>query len=293
VKRRGKLLAVLVFLASCEPASVTGVGDPATDAVALRVVTLAPHLAELVFAVGAGEVLAGVSSFTDYPDAAALLPVVGDAFMIDREQLALLRPDVLLAWESGTPVHVVDELRAAGFRVEVIRTRNLDDVAAALLRIGELTGHRDEAEVQARAFRKGIAERKSRFVAAEPLRVFYQVSMRPLYTINAGHYISELIAVCGADNIFSDLGDLAPMVAVEAVIERDPEVLLAGGTGEGGIFDEWQRWPRLSANRYGNQFVLPPSELGRATPRLLQAADAMCEALQQARYNRKSLAAAH
>lgn len=285
--RRGKLLAVLVFFASCEPAPVTGVADPAANAVALRIVTLAPHLAELVFAVGAGEVLAGVSSFTDYPDAAARLPVVGDAFMIDREQLALLRPDVLLAWESGTPVHVVDELRAAGFRVEVIRTRNLDDVAAALLQIGELTGHRDAAEIQARAFRKGILERRARFAAAEPLRVFYQVSMRPLYTINAGHYISELITVCGADNIFSDLGDLAPMVAVEAVIERDPEVLLAGGTGEAEIFDEWQRWPRLSANRYGNRFLLPPSELGRATPRLLQAADAMCDALQQARDNRK------
>ena len=110
--------------------------------------------------------------------------------------------------------------------------------------------------------------------------------MHPLYTINADHYISELISLCGGSNIFADLVDLAPMVAVEAVIERDPEVLLSADTGQADTFDEWRRWPQIAANRYGNRFLLPAAELGRATPRLLQAADAMCEALESARRNR-------
>ena len=252
----------------------------------MRIVTLAPHLAELVFAVGAGDMLVGVSSFTDYPAAAQDLPVVSDAFVTDRELLALLHPDLLLAWETGTPAHVIDELRAAGFRMEVIRTRSLDDVASALLRIGELTDHMAAARLLAQEYRDGVAQRRKQHADAQPIRVFYLVSTHPLYTINADHYISELISVCGGNNIFSDLVELAPMVAVEAVIERDPEVLLAADTGQTDTFDEWQRWPQIAANRHSNHFLLPASELGRATPRLLQAADAMCSALDAARGNR-------
>lgn len=278
--------ALLFFLASCEQAPETPGERQDTGVHQLRIVTLAPHLAELVFAVGAGDMLVGVSSFTDYPQAALSLPVVSDAFVTDRELLAMLQPDLLLAWESGTPVHVIDELRAAGFRLEVIRTRSLDDVAAALLHVGELTDHMATARLQAQAYEDGIDRRRVKHAGAQPIRVFYQVSMHPLYTINADHYISELISLCGGSNIFADLVDLAPMVAVEAVIERDPEVLLSADTGQADTFDEWRRWPQIAANRYGNRFLLPAAELGRATPRLLQAADAMCEALESARRNR-------
>ena len=276
------LAASLLILAACEPAEV---GAPSRDADGLRVVTLAPHLAELVFAVGAGDMLVGVSSFTDFPEEALRLPVVSDAFITDREQLAILQPNLLLAWESGTPTHVIDELRSAGFRVEVIRSRSLADVATAIEQIGALTGKAETAQRLADEFRRGLESRRTQHAADEPVRVFYQVAMRPLYTVNNDHYISELISVCGGTNIFSDLADLAPMVAVEAVIERDPEALLAGDTGDPETFSEWRRWPDIAANRFANHFLLPASELGRPTPRLLQAADAICTALATARQN--------
>ncbi|MDH3410224.1 MAG: cobalamin-binding protein, partial [Gammaproteobacteria bacterium] len=94
-----------------------------------------------MFAAGAGDTLVGVSAYSDYPDEAKQLPIIGDAFVVDQEQLAVLQPDLLLVWQSGTPEHVVDELRGAGYRVEVIRTRTLADVAAAIRRIGDLTGY--------------------------------------------------------------------------------------------------------------------------------------------------------
>lgn len=273
----------LFFSSACERQAADPAGPPAKS---LRTVTLAPHLAEMMFAVGAGDSVVGVSSFTDYPEAAASLPVVSDAFITDLELLAVLQPDLLLAWESGTPAHVIGKLNDAGYRVDVIRTRSLDDVATALEYLGDLTGHVARARELAKDFRDGIASRRATFADSAPIRVFYQISMRPLYTVNADHYISELIGLCGGQNVFSDLLDLAPMVAVEAVIERDPEVLLAGDTGQTGIFDEWQRWPNLAANRYSNRFLLPATELGRPTPRLLVAADAMCAALDEARDNR-------
>jgi iron complex transport system substrate-binding protein len=253
---------------------------------ALRVVTLAPHLAELVFAVGAEGVLVGVSSYTDYPPDAAALPVVGDAFSVDQERLALLQPTLLLAWESGTPVRIVDELRARGFRVETIETRGLEDIAVAMEQIGKLTHRSKQGMVAANEFRNGLRRLAQRFGRPLSIRVFYQVSSTPLYTVNGDHYVSELIDLCGGSNIFSDLTRLAPLVDVEAVLARDPEVMLASSDSPDDAFVVWQRWPELAANEYHNYFFLPADEIGRATPRLLTAGKTLCETLEAARRNR-------
>jgi len=251
-------------------------------------VSLSPHLAELVFAVGAGDMLVGVSAYTDYPDTAAGLPVVGDAFSLDQERLAVIRPDVLLAWKSGTPAHVVDELRARGYRVEVITTTSIDDISTALMQIGALTGHEKDAAAVVRHFEASLQELAAENSAAEPIGVFYQIAARPLYTVNAEHYVSELIEICGGTNVFADLGGLAPLIGVEAVLERDPDVILASTDAGPDAFLEWARWPELAANRYANRFLMPADEIGRATPRLLFAAQVMCDALEQARGNRNS-----
>ena len=251
-----------------------------------RVVTLAPNLTELVFAAGAGDALVGVSAYSDYPAEARQLPVIGDAFMVDQEQLAVLQPDLLLVWQSGTPAHVVDELRRVGYRVEVIQTRGIDDVGAALRRIGSLTGHEDSASAVATAFDAELTAIEQQYADEDDVRVFYQVSRRPLFTVNGEHYVSELIDACGGSNVFADLGDLAPTVDVEAVVERNPEVMLASSDAGDDAFAEWQRWPHIAANRYENLFIMPADAIGRATPRLLAAAQAVCDALQTARSRR-------
>ena len=253
---------------------------------AQRIVSLAPNLTELVFAIGAGERLVGVSAWSDYPREVLELPVVGDAFTVDQEQLMLLEPDLLLVWESGTPAHTVDELRAVGYNVATIRTRGLDDIATAMLALGELTGHRDGAAKAASDFRLQIQSLRDRYQQEPAIRVFYQVSSRPLYTVNGEHFVSELISICGGNNIFGDLNALAPTVDVEAVVDRDPEVMLASTDAGDDAFIEWERWPAIGAIRYGNQFLLPADEIGRATGRLINAGQAMCIALQQARINR-------
>jgi iron complex transport system substrate-binding protein len=256
----------------------------------LRIVTLSPHLAELVFAVGAGDLLVGVSAYTDYPEAAAALPVVGDAFNLDQEQLTVLEPDLLFSWETGTPLHVIDELRGRGYRVEVISTTTLDDLPKALEQIGALTGREKTAAAVAERFSLGLHELAVAAADVEPIRVFYQVDARPLYTINGDHFVSQLIRVCGGTNIFADLHGLAPLVSVESVLEREPEVILASSDAGPQAFDEWRRWSDLAAIRYENQFLMPANEIGRATPRLLVGARAVCEALEKGRENRGSAA---
>ena len=272
------------WLSACTEQAAT---DPATGA-APRLITLAPHLAELVYAAGAGETLVGASAYSDFPSEAGQLPVIGDAFTVDHEQLALLRPDVLVAWRSGTPSHVVDELRAMGYRVEVLETRRLEDIAIALRRVGELTGHREGAERAARAFEVGLQAIAAESAGASDISVFYQVSARPLYTVNGEHYVSQLIELCGGTNVFADLGELAPTIDVEAVVSRNPEVMLASTDAGDAAFDVWSRWPQLAANRYGNHFLMPADEIGRATPRLLVAARAVCDALDTGRQHKAS-----
>jgi iron complex transport system substrate-binding protein len=282
VTRACALVCLCAFLCACsEPASDTG-----QDGSSARIVTLAPNLAELVFAVGAGDQLVGVSAWSDYPRAVLKLPEVGDAFVVDQEQLAFLNPDLLLVWESGTPLHTVDELRKRGYRVESVRTRGLDDVAAALRRVGDLTGRQEQADAAAEEFTAGLQSLREQYVDQPPIDVFYQVSARPLYTVNREHYVSGLIDICGGRNIFDDLDDLAPAISAEAVIDRDPEVMLASTDAGDDAFALWDRWPSLAAIKYGNQFLLPADEIGRATPRLLIAGNAMCLALSQARANR-------
>ena len=287
------LLLVCVFcLSACSdyaPDSQTQTGTRETEPAELRIVSLAPHLAELVFAVGAGGMLVGVSAYTDYPDAAAKLPVVGDAFGLDQERLAVIQPDVLLAWKSGTPAHIVDEIRARGYRVEVITTTSIGDISTALKQIGTMTGHAEEADAVVREFENSLQNLMIENNDAEPVSVFYQIATRPLYTVNAEHYVSELIDICGGTNVFADLGGLAPLIGVEAVLQRNPEVILASTDAGPDAFVEWERWPDLAANRYANSFLMPADEIGRATPRLLVAAQAMCDALEKGRSNREKL----
>lgn len=275
-----RLLLTLLCLFACNAQAATG------NATSQRIISLSPHLAELVFAVGAGDRLIGVSAYTDFPQAASRIPVVGDAFMLDFERLTLLQPDLLLAWESGTPAYVIEELQSLGFKVEIIRTRDLEDVPQALRRIGGLTGNAANADAVAGDFEAGLDALRKRAAGASPIAVFYQIGKRPLYTINGSHYVSQLIEVCGGRNVFADLGKLAPLIGVEAVIERDPEVMLAADDAGPDAFSEWDRWPGIAANRYGNRFLMPAASIGRATPRLIDAGNAICDALERGRSNR-------
>ena len=185
------------------------------------------------------------------------------------------------------PEHVVDEMRQVGYRVEVIRTRSLQDVADGIAPHRRADRTRGRSQCGGRRISRrpaGLAATLCR--GAAPISVFYQVYERPLYTINGEHYVSELIELCGGANIFADLDALAPAISVEAVIERDPEVMLASSDAGADAFGEWRRWPGLRALQSGNQYLMPADSIGRGTPRLLDAGHAVCTALQAARQKR-------
>jgi iron complex transport system substrate-binding protein len=268
---------VLVWVSLCTPSCALA------DAPARRIVSLAPNLTELVFTAGAGDRLAGVDSVSDYPVAVRGLPRIGDAFQIDYERVLALQPDLVLAWVSGTPEPAITRLQRLGLRVERVEVSSLTDIADAIRRIGALAGTGATAGRAADEYLRRIAQLRARRSRVEPVSVFYQISANPLYTVSDRHLISEVIALCGGRNIFAGIGQLAPPVSPEAVLERDPQVILAGDGAEDDPLAMWRRWPRLQAVRGGHLYTVRADHLARATTRVVLGAQQVCALLDQVR----------
>lgn len=251
---------------------------------AVRIVSLAPNITEVVYAAGAGNKLVATVDFSDHPAAARKLPRVGSYARVDVEAVAALRPDLVLAWDSGNPPAAVAQLRKLGIPVFVTEPKALDDVARDLERYGALAG--TSAGVRAaQAFRKRMATLQQEYAARKPVRVFYQVWDEPLMTVNGKQIISDVIRLCGGVNVFANLPALAPTVSTEAVLTENPDVIIAGGMGERNAawLEPWKKWPRLKATARGNLFFIDPNLLQRHTPRLLDGAEALCAKLEEAR----------
>ena len=262
--------------------AVLCIAGNAMAAPAQRIVTLAPHLAELVHAAGAGDRLVGTVEWTDYPPEAAALPRIGDAFRLDLEALAVLGPDLVLAWRGGNPDHLLEQLEQRGYRVVALAPQRLDDIGAHLVEIGRLAGTPEPAREAAARYREGLEALRRAQAGKSELRVFWQVSWRPLYTVGGRQLISEVIALCGGRNIFADLGELAPAVGMEAVIARDPEVILAADVQRAELA-EWTRWPSVTAVARGHLYAVDGDLVVRASPRILEGTRQVCAALDRGR----------
>jgi iron complex transport system substrate-binding protein len=250
------------------------------EAPAERLITLSPHLAELVFAAGAGDRLLATVEYSDYPEAARGLPRVGDAFRLDIEAIVAFRPDLVIAWGSGNPDAALTQLASLGLTVWAVEIRSPAGIAATLRRIGAATASRDTAEQAAQRVEQRLAALGRRYAGAKSLDYFYQVDRRPLFTINGDHLISQGLALCGGRNIFAGEPGLAFQVAHEAVITADPAALLAPFTeGRGDPLIDWRQWPSMRAVRADALFLLPADTISRATPRWLDSLELACTLL--------------
>lgn len=276
---RRRWLALLACLGLAGGASPAAAADPAP---AQRIVTLAPHLAELVHAAGAGDRLVGVSDWSDYPPGVEALPRVGSAVQVDLETLVQLAPDLVLGWQGGNPARVLRQVEEQGFRLVTFGVETLEDIGAQVEAIGRLAGTTGTAAAAAARFDAELAALRAGQAGKAELRVFYQVSWRPLYTIGGRQVISQVISLCRGRNVFGDQATLAPAVGLEAVVARDPEVILASAR-QAAELAEWRSWPGLAAVAGGHLYTVPGDLLARPSPRILDGARAVCAALDRAR----------
>jgi len=281
------LLVILSLLVSACGGDRSSDPPVTTDRPASRIITLSPHLTELVFSAGAGNWLVGVVEYSDFPAAALELPRIGDAFRLDHETIVGLDPDLILAWESGTPHEVIDRLEQLGYRVIALESRSLDGVADSLRTIGRLAGTERYAEAAATAFEVSLNEIRAVVTGRVAVTVFYQVSAQPLFTISRRHVIGEAIELCGGRNVFGGLVELSPAISPEAVIDAAPEVIIgarySAGASTPNPLAVWRQWTSIPAVRNGNLFLVDANLMTRPSVRILDGVRELCEKISVAR----------
>jgi len=286
------LAVVFLAAASLAHAELRVVDDygrtVALDAPARRVVSLAPHLTELMYAAGAGERMVGAVAYSDYPPAACKLPQVGSQAAINLEEIVALRPDLVIAWPNAGSVRAVERIASLGIPVFRSEPRELEDIARTLETLGRLAGTEADARAAARKFRARAAQLEVRYAGRPVVRVFYQVWDRPLVTVNGDHVISKVMRLCGGRNVMAELPGIAPEIDRERVLRADPEVILASGADDArpAWLDDWRTYPALTAVRLGELHAIRPDLLQRHTPRLLDGAEEICLILEGARTRR-------
>ena len=254
------------------------------DKPAQRIISLAPYITELLFAAGAGEAVVGATEFSDYPEAARSLAQVGGGGGLDLEAIMVLQPDLVVAWQSGNPRGQVERLQSLGITVFSSEPRRLQDVPETLRRFGRLAGTESVAAAQADSFNRRYAELQQHYAQRPKVSVFYQIWEQPLMTLNGEHLFSDVLRLCGGENVFNALPTLAPQIDTEAVLLANPDVIvIAADDGGSPLLTAWQRWPQLSAVKQGHVYAIQRDQLVRHSPRILDGAERLCELLDDVR----------
>ncbi|WP_088282672.1 cobalamin-binding protein [Ideonella sp. A 288] len=283
------LVAALLLAAAGAQAAPVNVRDDGGQVLTLpaparRVVAVSPHLAEMVFAAGGGDRLVGVMRYSDFPPEAARLPVIGDAFAVNLEAVAALKPDLLLVWRSGVNPRQQQRLRTLGVPVYESETTSVEGIADTLRRLGRLLGTEPAAEAAAAQTETAWAQLRARHAGRPPVRVFYQLWHEPLMTVNQGHLIDQAIRACGGVNVFAQQPGLTPTVSWEAAVATNPQVVVTGAArDEPPHLEGWQRFSRVEAVQQHRLKVLDGHRLARMTPRFVEGAQALCSAIDSAR----------
>ena len=260
-----------------------------------RIVALAPHIVENLYSIGAGDLIVGVVSHSDYPKEALELPIVGGYKKINFEAIMALEPDVVIGWTSGNSTDILNKVEELGIPVILDQPDTLEDIATSLRMLGRLTGLQTEADTKATEFSTKLSSLRAANHKKPKIKTFYQVWNDPLITINGNHIISDAIETCGGLNVFSSSVATAPRTNIESVIVEAPEAIIASGMGTARPewLDDWKQWDVIPAVSKGNLFFVNPDHLQRHTVRQLQAIETICAQLDQARSKNSKSKIAH
>ncbi|GAB2901442.1 cobalamin-binding protein [Uliginosibacterium flavum] len=260
---------------------------------AQRVISLAPSLTEMLYEAGGGDKLVGAVEYSDFPPPALKVPRIGSNQKLDLERIATLKPDLVLVWFHGNAQREIERLRALNIPMFYLEPHSIADIPDVLERIGQLTGSERVAGAAATRFKARHATLQKENAGRAPVRVFYQIAQKPLLTINDQQIISDVIRLCGGVNVFGKESALVPQLSTESVVAANPDVILTarmGGHGDGPVraMDEaslaaWLKFGSLTAVKNKQLWLIPGDTISRHGPRILDGAQSVCAALDEAR----------
>ncbi len=297
--RRSALLGALLvaaapIIAAAAPDTTTPGGLMITDdtgatlrlaAPAQRIVSLAPGATEMLFAAGAAQRIVATVKAADEPAAAKQILRIGDANALNYERLVALKPDLVVVWEDLTNRLVVDSLRKLKMPLYFIRAKGLSDIPKSVRQLGRVSGSGAVADKAAAALEQRLAAIGHRKVKGEPLRVFYMIWDEPIYTVGGRHVISDAIVRCGGRNIFDDIAFPAPIVELESIVKRDPDVMLlsAPPITARDWRERWGRYTTIRAVQTKQILTFSDTRLDRMGPTAIDAVEGLCAQLDAAR----------
>jgi iron complex transport system substrate-binding protein len=283
----GALLSLLITATAAASAPISVIDDAGRSITleqpAQRIISLAPHATELLFAAGASKRIIGVSAHSDFPPAANMIPSVGGISGIDIERIAKLKPDLIVAWGDGNKHTQMQRLRHLNIPIFVSNPHDFEDVATSIERLGKLSGTKPQARAYATDFRHRWKQLALAYQDARVVPVFYQLWKNPLMTLNDTHMVSKVLKLCGGENIFGDLTPLVPTISTEAVLAANPEVIMTPSDADESALTSWQRYSQLRAVKNKNLYTIPADAISRPGPRIIDAAENVCATLDLAR----------
>lgn len=251
----------------------------------LRIVALAPHIVENLYSIGAGEQIVGTVEYADFPASANDIPRIGGHQGIQIEKLLALKPDLVLAWKSGSKADDLAQLERLGINVSYSDTRKVEKVADEVRRLGALTGREKAANETALQFQRKLSAIKAKHQGKQDITVFYQLWPEPMMTVGKNTWLNQLIEICHGSNVFSDNQTDYPLISIENVVVAKPEVIIIpdeeSDTPQPVV--DWQQWPEVPAVKH-NQFIHVNADLlHRFTFRMLDGLDNMCNKIAHSR----------
>lgn len=285
-----RLLSILLVCCSLSVMAEVRVVDDNGDEVRLavpaqRIISLAPNITEVLFHIGAGDQIVGADEYSNYPEAAKQILRVNNHAAANYELILSLKPDLVIAWQSGNGDKIINPLRKLGIPVFVVETHQIERIPNLFRRFGQLSGNNDFAQQRIEEFTQRLQLLGDAQTGKSVVRTFYQIWDQPLITLNGKHMVSDVIELCGGINIFADAVPLVPYVNIESIVAADPQVIIAGGSQEEqpGWYSSWQQWTGISAVQHKQIYLIPADLMQRHSVRILDGAQMMCDYLDSAR----------
>jgi iron complex transport system substrate-binding protein len=245
-----------------------------------RVISLAPSITEILFAMGLDQKIAGVTSFCDYPNAALSKPKIGGFINPSIEKIISLRPDLIIGIRDGNRKETIIRLTDLGFSVYVVNPMSFDGVIKTMKNIGEITGR----QVESMGIVMDMMNKKNHIVSLtrslpKP-KVFFQVGDDPIITVGRGTLADDLVHFAGGRSISEDETRSYPLYSIETILLKAPEIIvissMRGQKHSHDLMKKWQNWKNIPAVKMNSIYIVDSNLVDRPTPRIVEGLDVIC-----------------
>lgn len=249
----------------------------------VRIVSLAPSLTEILYYLGLGDKVVGVTNFSYYPPEALKKPKVGSYVKLNIEKIIILGPDLVIGTKDGNNPGIVDLLEQARIPTYIVNPRNVADIIDTLQIIGRLCGIEEKAALLATDLKTRLGQIKKGVESKEKPLVFLQINLHPIMTVNKNTFHQDIISLAGGINMSAESSITYPRISIEEVIKQKPEIMIISSMDRGGMFEdarqEWLTWKSIPAAKNQRVHLIDSDLIDRPSPRIVDGIEAMARLL--------------